>query len=114
MAGSVVQTSRSDPYMKFKFRVKWNGRYVAGFSANSSLQSGFEVVEHREGEKPLTLLGRRKFPALTFEHGVTHDEEFEKWAETDPHTGAGLESGITSNRFRKDLVIEVHNEAGQQ
>ena len=32
MAQFSVNTQRFDPYKNFKFRVKWDGRYVAGIS----------------------------------------------------------------------------------
>jgi len=47
------------------------------------------------------------------EHGVTHDLEFEKWANKIWNFGAGLESEVSLKDFRKDIVIEFYNEAGQ-
>jgi len=37
MAQFVVNPGRFDPYKNFKFRVKWDGRYVAGVSRVSAL-----------------------------------------------------------------------------
>ena len=74
------------------------------------------MVEHREGGDPSTSRkspGRTKFEAITLERGVTHDTEFEKWANKIWNFGAGLGAEVSLKDFRKDLIIEVYNEAGQ-
>ena len=116
MAQFSVNAQRFDPYKNFKFRVKWDGRYVAGISKVSSLKRTTEVVEHREGGDPSTSRkspGRTKFEAITLERGVTHDTEFEKWANKVWNFDAGLGSEVSLRDFRKDLIIELYNEAGQ-
>ena len=116
MAQFTVNTQRFDPYKNFKFRVKWDGRYVAGISKVSSLKRTTEVVEHREGGDPSTgrkSPGRSKFEAITLERGVTHDTSFEQWANKVWNLGSGLGSEVSLKDFRKDLIIEVYNEAGQ-
>ena len=47
MAQFTVNAQRFDPYKNFKFRVKWDGRYVAGVSKISALKRTTEVVKHR-------------------------------------------------------------------
>ena len=116
MAQFSVNAQRFDPYKNFKFRVKWDGRYVAGISKCSSLKRSTEVVEHREGGDPSTSRkspGRTKFEPITLERGVTHDLEFERWANKVWTFGAGLGVEVSLQDFRKDLIIEVYNEAGQ-
>jgi len=116
MAQFTVNSQRFDPYKNFKFRVKWDGRYVAGISKVSSLKRTTEVVEHREGGDPSSarkLPGRSKFEAITLERGVTHDSNFEQWANKVWNLGSGLGSEVSLKDFRKDLIIEVYNEAGQ-
>ena len=116
MAQFSVNAQRFDPYKNFKFRVKWDGRYVAGISKVSALKRSTEMVEHREGGDPSTgrkSPGRTKFDAITLERGVTHDTEFEKWANTVWNFGSGLGAEVSLKDFRKDLIIEVYNEAGQ-
>ena len=116
MAQFTVNAKRFDPYKNFKFRVKWDGRYVAGISKVSSLKRTTEVVEHREGGDPSTgrkSPGRSKFEAITLERGVTHDTNFEQWANKVWNLGSGLGSEVSLKNFRKDLIIEVYNEAGQ-
>jgi phage tail-like protein len=74
------------------------------------------VVEHREGGDPSTSRkspGRSKFEAVTLERGVTHDVEFERWANKVWNFGAGLGSEVSLKDFRKDIILEVYNEAGQ-
>lgn len=116
MAQFTVNPTRFDPYKNFKFRVKWDGRYVAGVSKVSALKRTTEVVEHREGGDPSTgrkSPGRSKFEPITLERGVTHDPEFLRWANKVWSFGAGLGAETSLKDFRKDLLIEVYNEAGQ-
>ena len=111
-----VNARRLDPYKNFKFRVKWDGRYVAGVSKVGSLKRTIDVVEHRSGGDPSTVLkspGQAKFEPITLERGVTHDPEFEKWANKVWRFGAGLGGEVSLADFRKDILIEMYNEAGQ-
>jgi phage tail-like protein len=114
MAKFSVNTHRFDPYKNFKFRVKWDGRYVAGVTKCSALKRTTEVVKHREGNDPSTarhMPAAITFESITLERGVTHDEEFEKWANTVYDVGA---AGAMSLRgFRKDIIIELLNEDAQ-
>lgn len=112
-----VNPQRHDPYKNFKFRVKWDGKYVAGISKVSGLKRSTEVVEHRDGADPSTSRkspGRNKFEAVTLERGVTHDVDFEQWAGKVWHLGAGLGSEVSLADFRKDIILELYNEAGQK
>ena len=116
MAEFTVNPTRVDPYKNFKFRVKWDGKYVAGISGISALRRTTEVVEHREGGDPSTSHkspGRTKYESITLERGVTHDPAFEQWANKVWHQGAGPGAEVSLKDFRKDIVIEVFNEAGQ-
>ncbi len=116
MAQFTVNPHRFDPYKNFKFRVKWDGRYVAGISRISALRRTTDVVEHREGGDPSTSRrspGRTAFEPITLERGVTHDSAFEEWANLVWRLGAGLGSEVALASFRKDIIIELYNEAGQ-
>jgi phage tail-like protein len=116
MAQFSVNAHRFDPYKNFKFKVKWDGRYVAGISKVGALKRSIELVEHREGGDPSTSRkspGRAKFDAISLERGVTHDVEFEAWAGKVWNFGAGLGAEVSLKDFRKDVILEVHNEAGQ-
>lgn len=111
-----VNTHRFDPYKNYKFRVKWDGRYVAGISKMSALKRTTEVVKHRDGGDPNTSRkspGRSEFEPITLERGVTHDAEFEAWANKVWQQGAGLGAELSLKDFRKDLIIEMYNEGGQ-
>ncbi|MCA9483481.1 MAG: phage tail protein [Nitrospina sp.] len=117
MAEFTTNPRRFDPYKNFKFRVKWEGRYVAGISKVGSLKRSTEVVEHREGGDPSTSRkspGRTKYEAITLERGVTHDLDFERWANKVWNFGAGAGSEVSLADFRKDVIIDVFNEAGQK
>lgn len=116
MAEFAVNTHRFDPYKNFKFRVRWDGRFVAGVSKVGALKRSTEVVEHRVGGDPSTSRkspGRSKFEAITLERGVTHDTEFETWANLVWNVEAGLGAEVALKDFRKDIIIEMYNEAGQ-
>src|ERR1700751_4691771 len=116
MAQFSVNAQRFDPYKNVKFRVKWDGRYVAGLSKVSALKRSTEVVEHREGGDPSTSRkspGRTKFEELTLERGVTHDLEFVRWANKVWNFGSGLGAEVSLKDFRKDIILEFYNEAGQ-
>jgi phage tail-like protein len=116
MAEFTVNATRFDPYQNFKFRLKWDGRYVAGISKCSALKRTTEIVEHREGGDPSTSRkspGRTKFEAITLERGVTHDLDFEAWAAKVWQIGAGLGAEVSLKDFRKDVILDFYNEAGQ-
>ncbi|MGO3183884.1 MAG: phage tail protein [Aequorivita sp.] len=111
-----VNKNRFDPYKNFKFRIKWDGKYVAGVSKISALKRTTEVIMHREGGDPSSNRkspGRTDFEAITLERGVTHDMDFEKWANKIWSFGAGLGAEVSLKDFRKDIIIELYNEAGQ-
>ena len=114
MTEFTVNPTRLDPYKNFKFRVKWDGQYVAGVSKVSPLRRTTEVVEHREGGQPSTdhkSPGRTAFAPVTLERGLTHDAAFEEWANSAWRLGVQPESALAG--FRKDILIELYNEAGQ-
>lgn len=116
MAQFPVNTHRHDPYKNFKFRVKWDGRYVAGISHISALRRTTEVVEHRDGGEPglqRKSPGRTSFDPIRLERGVTHDPEFERWANKVWNLGAGGGAEASLKDFRKDILVELYNEAGQ-
>ncbi len=116
MAQFSVNSQRFDPYKNFKFRVKWDGKYVAGVSKVGGLKRTTEVVKHREGGDPSSTRkspGRTEYEAVTLERGVTHDTEFEKWANKVWNYGSGLGAEVSLKDFRKNITIEVYNEAGQ-
>ena len=114
-----TQPQRFDPYKNFKFRVFWAGNPtpIAGVSKVSVLKRTTEVVTHREGGDPSSSRkspGRTEYEAITLERGVTHDKEFEQWANKVWNYGSGLGSEVSLKDFRKDIIIELYNEAGQK
>jgi phage tail-like protein len=116
MTQFTVNAERFDPYKNFKFRVMWDGQYVAGVSKVSALKRTTEVVKHRDGADQSTSRkspGRTEYEAITLERGVTHDKAFEQWANKVWHLDAGLGVEVSLKDFRKDLMIDVFNEAGQ-
>lgn len=111
-----VNPTRVDPYKNFKFLIKWDGKTVAGMSKMTALKRTTEVVKHRSGGDPSTSHkspGRTEYDAITFERGVTQDTEFEAWASLVWNFGAGPGSEVALAKFRKDIYLELLNEAGQ-
>src|SRR6201984_3231893 len=116
MAQFTVNAQRFDPYKNFKFRVKWDGRYVAGVSKVGALKRTTEVVKHREGGDPSSSRkspGQSDFYAVTLERGRMRDVDFERWANKVWNFGSGLGAETSLKDFRKDVIIELYNEAGQ-
>lgn len=114
-----VNATRYDPYKTFKFRVVWDGKIVAGISKVTALTRTTQVTEHREGGAPSykhRSPGQTSFAAITLERGVTHDPEFELWANKVWNYGNSPKDGkeVSLKDFRKDIIIELYNEAGQK
>jgi len=116
MAEFPVNPQRFDPYKQFKFRVKWDGRYVAGVDKVSALRRTTEVVTHREGGDPSVdrrSPGQTSYDPIVLMRGRTQDKEFEEWANMVWRYGSGLGAEVALKDFRKDIIIELYNEAGQ-
>lgn len=116
MAEFPVNPTRFDPYKNFKFRLKWDGQFIASISRVSGLKRVTEVVEHREGGDPSTSRkspGLTQYEAITLERGVTYDHAFEQWANQVWKLGAALGGEVALADFRKEVVLEFYNEAGQ-
>lgn len=112
-----VPTATPRPYLNHKFQIMMDGKYVAGVSKVSGLTRKTNPVKHREGGSPgisQVSPGLTEYDAITLERGVTQDVEFEKWANKvwSHANSVGKESSLKD--FRKDIVIELHNEAGQK
>ena len=121
MAQFTVNAKRVDPYKNFKFRVKWDGAYVAGVSKVSVLKRTTEVVKHRDGGDPSTSHkspGRAEYDPITLERGVTHDLAFEQWAskvwDYQNAQAQNADQEVSLADFRKDVIIDFFNEAGQK
>lgn len=76
MSDFPVNTHRHQPYADFKFRIRWDGRIVAGVSKVSPLKRTTDVVTHRAGADANVehrSPGRSHYEPITIERGVTHD-----------------------------------------
>lgn len=111
--GFVKNAHRIDPYKNYKFRVIMDGRPVLGVSKTGLLKRTTEVVKYREGGENSTdhkSPGRTTYDAITMERGITHDREFEKWANmVHPYSGDAATDLVN---YKKDLTLEVMNEKG--
>lgn len=111
-----VNTTRFDPYKTFRFLVYFDTSTtpVAGVSKVSGLKRSSDPIEYKEGGNPIIRrgLGRTKYDPITLERGLTHDTDFELWA----NAAQVLDKGAASTSLktlRKQLRIELLNEAGQ-
>jgi len=113
MAKFTVNSDRFDPYMGFKFKVKWDGKYVAGLNKCSALKKTTEVTawyEAGDQSAPRQLPGKTKYDAITLQAGVTHDTAFEDWAnKVNNYQG---EAAMSLKTFRKDVTIDAFNLQG--
>jgi phage tail-like protein len=118
-----VNTNRLDPYKNFRFRVKFasDSDYVAGLSKISALKRTTEVVKFRDGGDESTSRkspGRTEFSPITLERGVTHDTTLEQWAnkvwDYSNAQAKASDKEISLADFRKDILIDMFNEAGQK
>ncbi len=106
-----INTHRLDPYKNFRFRAKWDGKVVAGVSKISCLKRSTVPIIHREGGDPNSSHlspSTWKFEPITLERGLTHDTEFEAWADLSFRYGGEM----SLRNFRKDIIIELLNEQG--
>ncbi|MBN2411043.1 phage tail protein [candidate division KSB1 bacterium] len=111
-----VNPYRFDPYKQYKFRVKWDGKYIPGIIRVSGLHRTTKVVTMRNGNESSKLRkmpGQTDYEPIILERGRTHDTEFEQWANKVWNFGAGLGAEASLKDFRKDIIIDLYNEAGQ-
>jgi len=114
---SSVKSTRDDPYKTYQFKVMWEGKYVAGVSKVSGLTRTTQVVNHREGGSPGVARrspGQTEYSPITLERGVTHDLEFEQWVNKVWTLGNSVGKEVSLIDFRKDIIIELYNDAGQK
>jgi phage tail-like protein len=111
--GFVKNAKRVDPYKNFKFRILWDDKPVMGVSKVGALKRSTEVVKHRDGGDNSTdhkSPGRTSYDAITVERGITHDPEFEAWAnKVHPYSG---DTAMDLAAYKKNLTLEMMNEKG--
>ena len=116
MAQFSVNPHRFDPYKNYKFRVKWEGKYVASVSEVSGLRRITEVVTYRAGGDPGMMRkspGRTNYEPIILKRGVTHDADFENWVNQVFKLGGGSGNEVALASYKKDIILELLNEAGQ-
>jgi phage tail-like protein len=116
VASFTVNPTRFDPYKNFKFRVRWDGTIIPGVDRITALRRETGVLTHRDGEEPGTdrrSPGVSVYEPITLCRGRTHDTAFEAWANKVWDLGASPGSEVSLKDFRKDISIELLNEAGQ-
>jgi phage tail-like protein len=115
MARFTVNSTRFDPYLGFKFKIKWDGQYVAAVNKCSALKRTTEVATWYEGgdsSGPHMIPVKTKYEPITLEAGVTQDRTFEDWANKVNNFQGDAAMSLAT--FRKDITIEVYNHQGQK
>ena len=96
--------------------MKWDGklrcRHQQGQHAKAH-DGGCGASRRRRPLAQPQISRPHEYDAITLDRGVTHDLEFEKWANKVWNFGAGLGAEVSLKDFRKDIIIEIYNEAGQ-
>lgn len=107
-----------DPLLNFKFLILWDGTVVAGVSKIGALTRTTEATDWREGAAPQVarkIPGQTSYGDITLERGLIIDVTFEQWANKVwfyENSGA-LGEEVSLKDFRKDITIQVCNQAGQ-
>jgi len=99
-------SKRNDPYRNFKFKIMWDGKYVAGLSKCSALKKTTEAVDWREaGDNSVAhrLPAKTSYEPITLEAGITQkNTDFEEWA----NLVNNYENNSTTSleNFRKETI----------
>jgi phage tail-like protein len=111
-----VNINRFDPYKTYRFLVYFDTSTtpVAGMSKVTGLKRSSDMIEYKEGGNTVIRkgMGRTKYEPITLERGVTHDTDFELWANATQVLDKGAASQSLKS-LRKQLRIVLLNEAGQ-
>ncbi|TXL69794.1 phage tail protein [Vineibacter terrae] len=102
-----------EPLKNFRFRVIWDGSPVVGIRRIGTLRRTTEVVRHSEGGEALASRkspGKTEYDAIILERGISNDRAFEAWANQVWSLGG---DGRARKEFRKDVILEVYDDAGQ-
>lgn len=112
-----VNINRFDPYKTFRFQIFF-GTSTTPVALMSKMTGGLKrsstVIEYPEAGNMIILkgLGRTKYEPITLERGLTHDSDFEDWA----NATQVLDTGHPKQNLaalRKDIRIVLLNEQGQ-
>jgi len=109
MTRFTANTNRFDPYKNFKFRVKMDGKLVAGITEVSGLPAT-EVSrsKYNKTKQP----GLTKFPSVTLKRGITSDADFLNWVNS-VATHSTFNAGNKKNFLKKDITIDLLDEDGK-
>jgi phage tail-like protein len=111
-----VNINRFDPYKNYRFLVYLgeSTQPVAGVSKVGGMKRNSDVIEYKEGGNAVILkgIGRTKYDPITLERGVTHDPEFEDWANAAQVLDKGSPKSSVAD-LRKTVRIVLQNEQGQ-
>ena len=108
-----VNTERFDPYKNFKFRVKWDGKYVPGiFRVHGFMRRTLTKKLPGPERHPFRYApARTTFDPIILIRGRTHDTEFENWA--NQIWNIDIDPDEEPTEYKKNITVELFNEAGQ-
>jgi len=110
---SLASPERPDPYQSYAFLVFLadNTTPAAAVSGVGPVRRYTDVVEYHEGGNPLTVKvpGRTHYDSVVLTKGITHDAEFEDWANAVQVLTNGIPSTSSAN-LRKNMAIVLLNE----
>lgn len=110
-----VNTHRFDPYKNFKFRVKWDGKYIPAITKVSPLTRMTEAVKYRSGGDQSNYRlspGTTNFEPITLERGLSHDHAFEEWANLVFNLQG--DAAVSLKNYKKNIEIELYNLQGSK
>jgi hypothetical protein len=115
MAQFSVNAQRFDPYKNLEFRVKWDGRYVAGVTKVGGFQTEHRSHRASRGRRPLDITEVtgpdqvEPIPSNTASQMTPSSRNGPKSVK--PRIGLAAEVAVRD--FSNDVIIELYNEAGQ-
>ena len=118
-APSNLRATMPDPFLTYRFLVIDNEKPVAACSKVSALTRKTEAVDFRAGADPQVVRkipGQTTFEAITLERGLVIDGWFETWVNKVWFYENSAAHGqlVSLADFRRDLVIQLMNQAGQK
>jgi len=109
-------SSPSDPGRNFRFRVKWNDRYAAGFADASPLPVDLKSPRRRESGGPPPAIGPEGQGTpffINLDRGLAFDLSFEQWISMVRCYGPATGKGSLLVEYKRPLTIEMSDEDGK-
>ena len=112
----ITMSAPADCYTRFRFRVRWSGRYVAGFNESSTFPDpATDTIQWRSGGPRPSIgpEGQGTPFVLSLDHGVSYDLGFEQWVCMVRCYGPATGKGSLLPEYRRPFTIEGYDENGK-